>query len=465
MTNTPGWTSPGSSGSPDPGSGDRPDEAPSAAATGTGQAGAQPPATGGPTPAHGTTWSRQQPPPGTWQHASSHGGTAAPDQPAEPPAPAPEQAQQRPDQPTGGRGRQGAPPPPPPPHQGGPLWGPAVQYGTGIPGYGTRPSAPQPGVVPLQPLDAGRILRGAFATLRLHWRTAIALSFGVALVTEPVNAMVSGFMIDSSGVDDLNRESDPSVGHILHTLGGSAAASVLILVTTLIGVVFASGLLTVVISRAVLGRPAPFRDAWRDVRPRLASLGGLAVLLPLGLLALVAVLALPGVLIALAGAEDAGASLASLGALTGTLVALWQWNLWSLAAPALMLEKQGIQEALKRSTKLVTGSWWRILGVQLLLMVVTGVASVIIEVPFTTIAGAVGNGEGGIFATSPADWPTVILTGIGGIIASALTLPVSAGAVSLLYIDQRIRREALDLDLARAAKIPGYTTATPADIR
>jgi hypothetical protein len=42
------------------------------------------------------------------------------------------------------------------------------------------------------------------------------------------------------------------------------------------------------------------------------------------------------------------------------------------------------------------------------------------------------------------------------VLSSTLTLPISAGAVSLLYVDQRIRREALDVDLGRAAKVPGY---------
>ena len=43
-------------------------------------------------------------------------------------------------------------------------------------------------------------------------------------------------------------------------------------------------------------------------------------------------------------------------------------------------------------------------------------------------------------------------------IASAITYPIAAGVSVLLYIDQRIRREALDLELARAAGVPGYET-------
>jgi hypothetical protein len=45
-----------------------------------------------------------------------------------------------------------------------------------------------------------------------------------------------------------------------------------------------------------------------------------------------------------------------------------------------------------------------------------------------------------------------------------ITFPITAGVTVLLYIDQRIRREALDLDLARAAGVPGYAAPAPGPI-
>jgi hypothetical protein len=49
-----------------------------------------------------------------------------------------------------------------------------------------------------------------------------------------------------------------------------------------------------------------------------------------------------------------------------------------------------------------------------------------------------------------------LFVSIGGMIAQTITLPVSAGVAVLLYIDRRIRREALDLELARSAGVaPG----------
>jgi hypothetical protein len=42
-------------------------------------------------------------------------------------------------------------------------------------------------------------------------------------------------------------------------------------------------------------------------------------------------------------------------------------------------------------------------------------------------------------------------TALAVLLTSIITLPFLAGVTSLLYIDRRIRREALDLELQRAA--------------
>jgi hypothetical protein len=46
----------------------------------------------------------------------------------------------------------------------------------------------------------------------------------------------------------------------------------------------------------------------------------------------------------------------------------------------------------------------------------------------------------------------LVVTSVGTILASTVTAPFSAGISGLLYFDQRIRREALDIELARAAQ-------------
>ena len=63
-------------------------------------------------------------------------------------------------------------------------------------------------------------------------------------------------------------------------------------------------------------------------------------------------------------------------------------------------------------------------------------------------------------STADFGWTFLIISGIGSVIVSTITYPISAGVTALLYIDQRIRREALDLELARAAGLPGYDTSS-----
>jgi hypothetical protein len=133
---------------------------------------------------------------------------------------------------------------------------------------------------------------------------------------------------------------------------------------------------------------------------------------------------------------------------------------FSLASPALMLEKQSIVKSMSRSTKLVRGSWWRVLGIQLLAGIIANIVAAIVVIPFTFLAAAFsGEGVGGfVNGTGDLGWTFLIISGIGSVIGSMITFPITAGVTVLLYIDQRIRREALDLELARAAGVQGYGT-------
>jgi hypothetical protein len=45
----------------------------------------------------------------------------------------------------------------------------------------------------------------------------------------------------------------------------------------------------------------------------------------------------------------------------------------------------------------------------------------------------------------------LVITNVGSVLASTVTAPFTAALTALLYIDLRIRREGLDVALARAA--------------
>ncbi|MEU1670320.1 hypothetical protein ABZ547_43370 [Streptomyces sparsogenes] len=390
-------------------------------------------------PVWGAKWAERQPPAGPW---TAHSGGA----PAPPPAPPAAPPSGRPSgRPTGAPGPAGP-----------------VSYGGWGAGWTQPPPAPRPGVIPLRPLGVGEIVSGAVATLRAHWRPVVGVSFVVALITQAVTTVATGLWFrDASGLDTLENDPNPTLREAVDALGATLKSSAIPLTAGVLGTLFTTAVLTVVVGRAVLGRQVSLGEAWREARPRLLALCGLLFLLPALAAAACAVGLAPGLLLIAAGADSEGAALALLGGLGSTVAAVWLWVRYSLAAPALMLEKQGVVAAMRRSAKLVRGAWWRVLGVQLLALLIAMVVSAILEIPTSAVGMAIGGDNAMDWLSGESvtvSWTFLVVIGVGGVIASTITLPISAGVTALLYVDQRIRREALDLELARAAGVPGYDT-------
>ncbi|BAU83654.1 integral membrane protein [Streptomyces laurentii] len=360
-------------------------------------------------------WSRNQPPAGQWQP---------------PAAPAP-----------------GTPPPIPAAPQAGPGWG-------GPPPYGqwNVPQAAKPGVIALRPLTLGDILDGAVTTLRRYWRTVLTVSVAVAAIMQVAQILCQRYLIpDQQPLDPAASPAeamDQTLEAARTSAIGMAPASLIAAVATLLS----AALLTVVISRAVLGKPIDLATAWREARPRLLPLLGLSLLVPLICAVVMFVGILPGLLLGSDG-------LTLLGMFVALGVVVWLWIRFALASPALMLERQGVIASMKRSAKLVQGAWWRVFGITVLINLLMALVAVILAIPFTALAmafsveGLADLANAGAFEK---DWSFLILTGIGGVVTNALVYPIVSGVSVFLYIDQRIRREALDVELGRAAGLPGY---------
>ncbi|MFG2624947.1 hypothetical protein [Streptomyces sp. NPDC048473] len=407
MNDTPGWASPGSAPSEGQGAGvPRPSEP----VDGSGPAG---------------NWSPTQPPAGQWSPPSTPGtGPGAP-----PPAPG------------WGSGPQGV------------GWG----GGPHGPGWGQPPLAAKPGVIPLRPLGVGEILDGAVSTMRAHWRTVLGITLTVSVIAQIAIILVQRYLLPEPAAIDPNATGSEALRQSADSAQSALINSVPSLLITMIATLITTSVLTVVISRSVLGRPVTLSDAWAEARPRLAQLLGLTLLLALISAAIMTVGVLPGMLVGSA----AGAGLVVIGLLAAFVVVIWLMVRFCLASPALMLERQSITASMRRSAKLVSGAWWRTFGILALTWLLTLIVSVIIAIPFSIIAMAVDGGGIGSFLTDGSTdfgWPFLIVSGIGQVITATITYPLSAGVMALLYIDQRIRREALDLELARAAGLPGYDT-------
>lgn len=334
----------------------------------------------------------------------------------------------------------------PPPGYGPPPTDAPAGY-AGPPGgwYGGPPPAPAPGVVPLRPLTVGELLDGAVKIIRRYPRPTLGLSAVVAAVTTLLNVVALLFVDLSGEVAALNDES--ASGDVTVNAGSSAAS----IPGALVGVpagIFLTGVLVAVVGRAVLGREATLAEMWAEVRPRLWSLLGLALLT--GLL-IGAPLLLVGLLFALAfvaGAGDGalvGVGLLALPALGATA---YLYGRLSLAPAVLVLERSGIRTALRRSGALVTGSWWRVFGILLLTQVIASLVTQVLVVPVALIGGFTLLSDA---TTSDYALFLVISQVLGGV-ASWLVSPFTAGVRALLYVDRRMRAEALDLTLQAAAR-------------
>jgi hypothetical protein len=294
--------------------------------------------------------------------------------------------------------------------------------------------------------------------MRTYWRPVLGISLVVALVTQGLTLLSALSLLDdltTFTADPASVDSE-DVGSLMASTG---VVYLVALVVALLGTTASAALLTPVISQAVLGRPATVAQAWKTSRPQIFRMLGLTVLMPVILGAVVTACLLPGIVVLVADDAPAGAILLILGFLAAMALGAWLYYKWSLASPALILEKQPVFRSMTRSSTLVKDSWWRVFGIQLLAAVMSWILTFIVQAPFEILGIALGGFSAeGFFAADATEFGTTyyVLTSIGGVVAQTITLPFVAGVTVLLYIDRRIRREALDLELARVTGLaPG----------
>lgn len=401
------------------------------------------------------------------------GSVGAPD-PEQPPTPAP--SAPRPAPRWGQYAPQDAPPPTPgpassPPGAGqwgappGPgQWGAPAgygqygQYGPTTPvGYGPSPwapvpQAPRPGIVPLRPLSLGEIFDGAFRAIRTNPTVMFGLSAIVVTVTAILQALVTWRLFATlepalsmtATAEDL-ADLEAVFGDLVSQVGLILGAQVIsVAVTTVL-----SGLLIVSVSQSVIGRTASLGEVWAGARAQVWRLLVLTLLVLLIVAAPMIVWA--GLLVATIAVEQwvltaVVGIVGGIAMLVGLLVLVTRTL---LATPALMLERSGIADALRRGWLLTRGTFWRVLGIYLLTSIIVAV-----------VAGSITNGASLVLQLVAPD-PTAVLTSPGylvgttlaQIVATTLTTPFTAAVTALLYIDVRMRTEGLDIELARAAEV------------
>ena len=344
-----------------------------------------------------------------------------------------------------------APPVAPPlPGYYGPGYAPAPGYGPGYgpgagPGY--RPPAAQPGIVPLRPLGLGEILDGAFRAIRANPRVMFGLTAVVVTITVALQTVVQWYVVGllSGSIADATSTLDPTGELALSESFAPSIGPLLTLPALALATTVLTGLLIVSVSRSVLGQQVTIGEVWKGYRGRVGLVVVFTILLSVGSALVMA--ALIG-LVVLAAANDQVALAVVIGLVGGGLFLvayIWLLVRTLLVPPAIMLEGASFWSAIRRGWKLSRGSFWRLLGIYLLTSIIVSIVNGLITAPASLIATFVFQDP---LSTS---FGSLVLTGVASIIALTLTTVFTAAVVALLYVDVRMRREGLDVELARAA--------------
>lgn len=432
-----------------------------------------------PGPAHLLLRSEENVPAACHSEAMTSETDGPPNQPWQPPSDyprSPEQAPEAPEQaPGSGPAWQAPSTPPPGGGQGGAGRYGAGQYARQAAAYGAAGPdfmqspfvlAPKPGIVPLRPLGVTEIISGAFEALRANPRAmflpALIVMSIVGLLSAAVTFLATRAQLDAlAALPATSGTSADDTELALETFRITGVTSLVqlgpSLLLSLVSTIL-TGLLIMTVSRSVLGRIATPGEVWARVRPRIWPLIGQSMVI--GVISLVAALFSLGLFVtivaAIISALDGDPNLTAI--MVGVLVlfiltlvfiivAVYLTIRLSFSSAALILENVGVWEGMRRSWHLTKGSFWRVLGILLLALLITGTLVGIVSGALGLVSGLTAVGRPGPYATAMA--ASSFLSSF----LQAAVLPFTSAVVALTYIDLRMRKEGLDVELRRAAGV------------
>ncbi|WP_037573995.1 glycerophosphoryl diester phosphodiesterase membrane domain-containing protein [Phaeacidiphilus oryzae] len=333
---------------------------------------------------------------------------------------------------------------------------------------------PEPGLIPLRPLTFGELIRAGVNAIR-RYPGALLGPIALAVLAELVLLgayVLCAYLVSGQAFHDVLHYAEPAsysgdgrptppdgevVAFAVWICGGLALALLCQLALSACAQVVSA----TAAGRGAVGRAFTFTEALRELRAH----GGRALrlylfLLLLGLAVMVVAFG-PGIGLAAATGEPGFLALLLL-AFPAVALILFVGVRWQLAAPALVLERQPVREALRRSWRLTNGTWWRTLGLSAVCSLLAGVVVQIVQIPASIVGSALGIGVSGL-PNGHMDGAGLVLVYAVPMAASLILQPVTVAFQLLpnafLYIDQRIRRESLDTALAAEAGITWPPTA------
>ena len=346
-----------------------------------------------------------------------------------------------------------------------PFAPPAGAYGPPSPGQFPPPvpqvsgwtPPPKPGLIPLRPLSFGTLLGASFQVIRRNPRP----TFGISLLLNGIVIVLFVGIIGGVTALALSRAASATSQNADEIEAGSIGAIILSalipVALSLVVTAILQGIISLEVSRATIGEKLTVRGLWRLARGRIGALIGWSAIAAAAVLVAIVVLALiVTLLIAFGGTAGLviGIILAVVAGLASIVVWAWLATKLSLIPSVLMLERLTLRAAIARSWRLTSGYsyFWKTLGTQLLVYVIVQVAAQVVATPISILAavgGATINPNGDMSASIVVIVVSYVLSGIVSLVFGALAAVAQSAVAALIYIDIRMRKEALDLDLTR----------------
>ena len=321
--------------------------------------------------------------------------------------------------------------------------------------------APKPGIIPLRPLTITDLFSGSFSALRKN--PSVLFGFTIIVMTVVALLSLAGTMLPLFSFTSLmSNDLDPQASSkaLLDSAYLSVVSTIVGYIALLAGSFLAGtvldGVLSVAVSQLVIGKKITFKQSWALVKPRLWSMLGASLLsmLAVGSPLLVLVILFFMSLYSWPG-SDAFFSLFGLLLALALPVVLVSYviSIRFLYAPiCAVLEEKGPIEAVKRSWALTSGSFWVTLGRVILINVVVGfIAGMIVQ-----IIGVIAAIFMFTILSDPSNvWSTIMLYGVISalqMLAYSLVVPILAAYQTLMYVDEKIRKENFAPLLAHASQ-------------
>ena len=380
------------------------------------------------------------PPPPGWAPAPAPGGWPAPPPRGGPAAPPP-----------------GWPPQPPPgwpPPPGTPGWPPGGEIppspGWGPPaavaGWNPGLAAPPTGFGRFRPMGIGELLDASFALYRRNLLLLVAITAVVQVPFAVLNLVLFLGLGVGSDLDAAGSRGFSTLGNPGGTLNPAQVAALKSL-SLYLAIVFAVQMFVVLplslaaMSRAVsdryLDRPASLGTSYRAALRRGGALLGAILLLLLLVagttVALVVGIALAALLGPIGAVPAIGMGLAWLVALPLLAVRL------TLFAQTIVVEGSGSAGGLRRSWRLTQGFFWRTFALLVVVFLLQSVVGAVIQVPAALLIGGLSAGTQQLIGQAL------------GAVSSVVVSPLSLIALTLVYYDLRIRKEAFDIEMLAAS--------------